>query len=478
MHDRSINLLEGPILGTFVRFAAPFVLTSLLTTLYTLTDLFWIGRLGSDAVAAVGLIGFLTWLGDAIATGSRTGIGVVTAQTYGAGADPDRMTRVLSAGFQTALGFALAYGVLAQIIVRPFSNFYGLGSGVADLAVQYGRIVFLGMIFKMMHFSYAQAYQSFGESRAPFWINVVGLAVNVALDPLLIFGLGPIPALGVAGAAWATALAQMAVFYVFRWHARAIARGADPLTQPTSLIARIRFFRKSDAATARLVVKIGWPVMLLVGTFCIINLLLSRMSATFGPLAVAVETIGSQIESINWMTSDGFSSALTAMAAQNIGAGKKERAVRIMRTGIRLMVGVGLAVMLAFLFFGRQIFWLFMPEDPQAVLAGTWYLLIFSVSEPFMALETSTNACFNAFGRTGLPAANSVVFNALRIPLGLLLMGSMAYYGIWLGMSISSLFKGSIIYFLFCRLRREYLEGRWQTAGVAPERPENSSLKE
>ena len=127
------------------------------------------------------------------------------------------------------------------------------------------------------------------------------------------------------------------------------------------------------------------------------------------------------------------------------GAAQQQRVNAIMRTGIRLMTAIGLAIMLLFMFFGRPIFSLFLPGQADAIAMGGMYLMIFSISEPFIAYESAATACFNAFGKSLPPAINSVAFNLLRIPLGLLLMKPFGAYGIWLGMSLTSLGKGVVI---------------------------------
>lgn len=457
------KLLEGPIRSTLVRFSAPFILTSLLTTVYTLTDLFWIGRLGSDAVAAVGLVGYMTWLGDSVAVGMMTGLGVLVAQKVGARETPSAIVNALSAGFQVAGLAALGYVVLAFLGVNAFAALFDLGAGITQAATAYGRIIFFGMLFKMLHFSYSQAFQSFGESRLPFRINFIGLIANMVLDPLLIFGIGPMPALGMTGAAIATVSAQIIVFFVFHL----VAKNQDARRMPDEihpgLIAQFRFFGRPHLPLMGRVVKIGFPVLCLSAAFCVISIVMNRLISSFGALAVAVMTIGSQVESINWMTTEGFSAALTAMLAQNIGAARKEtprreRVDAIIHFALLLTTAFGIGVMALLFLSSSFLFGAFLPGNVAALELGRWYLLIFCVSQPFMAIEAASAGSFNAFGRTLPPAVISIGFNLLRIPLGLLFMRSFGAQGIWMGMSFTSVLKGSILTVLLRRHRQKYLQ--------------------
>ncbi|MDY6085327.1 MAG: MATE family efflux transporter, partial [Peptoniphilaceae bacterium] len=371
------------------------------------------------------------------------------------------IVEALSAGFQVSLVAALVYALGFFAGLGAFVDFFALGPEISAMARVYGRIVLVGMIFKMLHFSYAQAFQSFGDADTPFRINLIGLLLNMVLDPLFIFGWGPMPALGIAGAAMATSLAQVVVYVVFRVAARQNAVEMDGERPGTYLIAQLRFSKPASLGLCGEIFRLGLPVALLSVAFCLISIVLNRMVSTFGALAVAVMTVGSQIESVNWMSTEGFGGALTAMTAQNIGAAEADprrvpRVLSLMNVGMKTITSIGVVVMLAFWLFGRVVFAAFLPGNPAGIALGAAYLYIFSISEPFMAMETAAGACFNAFGRTVPPAAISIGFNLLRIPLGYLLMSQIGVYGVWAAMSFSSVLKGSLLTLWGYRLARRY----------------------
>ncbi len=430
---RNINLLEGPIFSSLWRFSAPFMLTAFVQMAYNLTDMMWIGRLNAEAVAGVGIVGILSWLSDAVATLGRTGTGVLLAQNYGRG-DLKKSISIYNNGYQLSMVVAVLFALLSTLFLSSFIRLYNLGEPVSTYAFDYGVIVLPGLFFKMVTYVMSQAYQSLGNSGTPFRIIFIGLVTNMILDPVLIFGLGPIPALGIQGAAIATTGAQILVFLLFHYFMR-----------KDDILCRTTWMVKPDKGLWTDIFKIGFPVSLLSAAHCLVSLFLNVLIATFGATALAVTSVGSQMESISWMTSDGYASALTAMVAQNYGAGKIDRVKRTIRLGLMSILSIGIFAMTVLILFRAPLFRLFLPGESEAIKLGVVYLLIFGISQPFMTMEIGSTGCFNGLGQTMIPSVLSIVLNVARIPISYLLMPSFGIYGIWLAMSGSSILKGILI---------------------------------
>lgn len=442
---RQIDLLEGPILPSLWRFAAPFMLTAFMQMAYNLTDMIWIGRINSDAVAAAGTVGFLMWMGDAVSMIARTGMGVSLSHAYGRG-DRKKVLACYDNGFQLAYFFGLLFAVVTLLGLGPFVRSYRLGPEVEAYAFQYGPTVLVGMIFKMINVSYSQAYQSLGNSLTPFRINVVGLMTNLVLDPIFIFGLGPVPGLGIFGAALATTLAQLVVYFIFLyWFKR------DVLLR----MAGVR--KRPDFSLWKEMIRIGLPTSLLSLAHCLVSILLNQLIARFGAIAVAVTSVGAQLESLSWMTAEGFSGAVTSMVAQNYGGHWIKRVKDTMKTGLVSLLLLGLSSLLILIVFRSPLFRLFLPGDFVAHDLGVVYLLIFGLTQPFMTLEIGSAACFNGLGRTMIPSAISIILNLLRIPVAFLLLDSLAVYGVWAAMSGSTFAKGVITSLFLAYYLKKYL---------------------
>lgn len=261
------------------------------------------------------------------------------------------------------------------------------------------------------------------------------------LDPLLIFGFGPLPTLGIKGAAFATILAQFFVFLMFFILGK----------RTNTLYSRLRLISKPDINYIKKIIKIGFPPSVQMGIHAMISIILTRIVSSFGPIAIAVQGIGSQIESLSWMTSEGFSTAISAFVGQNYGAKKFDRIVEGYKKGMELVGGIGLFASLLLIFAARPLFTIFTPEDPIAIREGIIYLRVLGLSQFFMSIEIGTAGAFNGLGKTLPPTIVGIILNALRIPIAILLSSYtvLGLSGVWWSISLTSIVKGIILVIWF-----------------------------
>ena len=255
------NLTKGPILKTLTKLAVPIMASAFLGTLYTITDMAWIGLLGSRAVAGVGVGGMFT----------RQMVGffqLADTETYAA-------------------------------------------------AMSYTRIACGLIVFSFLTLTLTGIYTAQGDSKTPFLANLVGLVTNMILDPVLILGPGIFPRLGVTGAAIATVTAQAIVMSIMILGI--IVQKKENVLKETKLFAKLP--REYVCG----ICKIGIPTAIQGMAYCAISMVLTRMVSGYGAEAIATQRVGGQIESISWNTADGFGAALNAFIAQNYGAGKNDR---------------------------------------------------------------------------------------------------------------------------------------------------------
>lgn len=433
---KQLNLLEGKIFPTMIRLAAPLMGTAFIQMFYTLTDMAWIGRISTEAVAAAGVIGFLMWIGSSITLIPRVGSSVLTAQYYGRH-NYDTAKQVINNGAWLAGVMGIIYGMFLILFRAPLISFYQLSTEVNRLTEQYLMIIAIGMPLFFINPVLSGLYNSLGNSRTPFRINSVGLVMNIIADPILIFGLGPLPALGIRGAAIATVFAQVVVFLCF---VGVIIKSRDFI-----------FYSKllKYMPNRQLIIdmtKLGFPVSLQSNIHAFISVILNRYVAFYGAMPLAVASVGSNIESISWMTTEGFASAITAFTAQNYGANKLERVHSIFYTSMRSVGVIGIFATGILLGFRYELFNIFMPNDPDAIALGTVYLFIFGLSQFFMSIEIGASGFLNGLSDTRTPSLINTLLNILRIPMALLFMPTFGVAGVWIGMSLSSVFKGIILY--------------------------------
>jgi Na+-driven multidrug efflux pump len=214
---------------------------------------------------------------------------------------------------------------------------------------------------------------------------------------------------------------------------------------------------KLKANYTKRILSLGAPVALFNALFAVINLFMGRTATLAGGhLGMMTLTAGGQMEAIAWNTSQGVSSALSAFVAQNFAAGHKDR-IMIAYKKVLLMVSVlGVFCTIVFVFFGSEIFSVIVPER-EAYEAGGVFLRIDGYSMWFMMLEITMQGLFYGTGRTIPPAIISIFFNALRIPLAIVLSESMGVEGVWWAISITSIVKGIVAFIWFKAIQNRIL---------------------
>lgn len=437
--SKRINLLEGNIITSLTKLALPIMATSLIQMAYNLTDMIWIGQLGSNAVAAVGTGSMFTWLATGFATLARMGGQVMVAQKWGA-QKRDEAAKYARNTLQFGIFFAIIFGLIMVLFAKPLISFFNLNNeAVIQDAEIYMMITGGAILFPFATQIFSGLITATGNSRTPFLATTVGLIINIVLDPILIYGIGPFPKMGVAGAAWATILAEAIVVLLFVLYAM-----TDKM-----LFQEVSLLKMPDWDCQKQIVKIGFPSAMQSMIFTAISMVIARLIAGFGDAAVAVQKVGSQIESISWMTADGFSVAINSFIAQNYGAKNIERAKKGYRASLLLMCIWGIIATLILIVLARPLFEIFIQEA-DVIPLGVDYLVILAYSQLFMCIEILTAGAFSGFGKTLPPSIVSIVFTAARIPMAIFLSSTaLGLNGVWWSISISSIVKGTILILWF-----------------------------
>ena len=432
---RYLNLLEGPILPALAALALPIMATSLIQMAYNLTDMIWIGRIGANAVASVGAAGMFMWLSNGLVMLAKMGGQVKVAHALGAN-DHNRASSYAQSAFQMGIMFAILFGLISVFFAPQLIGFFKLNSvQVQQDAIHYMMITCGLVFFPYMNQIFTGILTSMGNSHTSFIATAIGLVLNIVLDPLFIFGFGFIPAMSVIGAALATVLAQAIVFLLFLY----------AVSKDTLVFNNLHIFTQFHSDEMKEIFKIGLPSALHNMLFSGISMVVARMIAGWGDAAVAVQKVGSQIESISWMTAEGYSAALNSFVAQNHGAHNEERILKGYRLSMKVMLSWGVFTNFILFVFPQMIFSIFIPEA-AVIPMGVEYLRILAFSQFFMCMEITTAGLFNGLGKTLQPSIVSVIFTAIRIPLAFILSRHLGLNGIWWAMTISSVLKGLILF--------------------------------
>ncbi len=443
--SKKIDLLNGHIFSSLTGLALPIMTTAMVQTAYSLTDMAWVGMIGSPAVAAVGAAGMYTWLSQGVVAMAKMGGQVKVAHALGSG-KPEEAARYAGGALQMGIIFAVIYGLITVLGAGPLINFFGLSdpSIIAD-AQLYLKITCGLIIFSYLNTIITGILTAMGDSKTPLLANVIGLVLNMILDPLFILGFGPVPRMGVAGAAIATVFAQMVVTVVFLIFIR----------KDSMIFNKIRLIGKTPSSYIKIMVKIGLPASIQNLIYTSISMILTRFVAEFGDMAVAVLRVGSQIESISYTTADGFAAAINSFIGQNYGANQYSRVKKGYMTSIGVMAVWGLFCTALLVGLPELIFGLFIHET-DVILMGVSYLVVLGFSQMFMCVELTTVGALSGLGKTLLCSVISIIFTSARIPLAMVLSKTqLGLDGIWWAFTISSIIKGILFFISFSLVSRK-----------------------
>ena len=427
--NQSIDLLHGPIFKSLSLLAIPIMATYFIQMAYNLVDMLWIGYLGSGAVASIGVSGNFMYLANGLVNMPKIGSQALVGQSLGAN-NKEETKEYIQSAFQSAILFAIVYGIIIILFQKNLIQLFNLNdSSIIQDAQNYLWITCGFIIFSFVNQIFTGILTADGHSKSTFIATTTGLVLNLILDPVLIFVFN----LKVVGAALATIIAQMVVTIVFICDVKNF-----------DLFKNLNLLSKPDKTHISRILKIGFPSSVQSMLFTCISMYIARLISAFGAISVAVQKVGSQIESISWMAADGFSASINAFTSQNYGAKNYERVHKGYNTGM-LVVGLwGLFTTCILVFLPGPIFSCFIHE-PNILPYGIDYLKILGYSQLFMCIEIATQGAFNGLGKTLPPSIVSIVFTSARIPMAILFSHYLGVNGVWWAISISSIIKGIVL---------------------------------
>ncbi len=426
---RNTPLTEGPIWIALVRLSVPIILANILQTAYQLTDTFWVGRLSAPAVAAVSLAFPITFLCIAMGGGLPIAGTVLIAQYRGKG-DQRAVSHVAAQTLLLCFAVSLVLAVGGFLVSGPVIRFMGAAPDVLPDAVRFLQVTFLGFVFVFGFFAYQALMRGLGTVYPPMFIVLGTVLLNFLLDPFFIFGWGPIPAMGVAGAAMATLCTQ----------AIAMAIGLGLLINGKHGIELHWKDFRPDLRMMATLLKIGAPASVEQSTQALGMTLMMLLVSTFGTIPVAAYGIGTRVLSCAIIPAMGLSLATSTLVGQNIGAGRMDRAIRTNATSCLISFCTLTAAGLLFFFTGRQLAAFLMPEGGPAIDVTATFISILSISFGFIGLQQVLTGTLRGAGDTVAPMLLAIIsLWVLRFPLAYVLSKHTALgaTGIWWAVAIS-----------------------------------------
>lgn len=451
MKQAKISLTEGNILKTLIVLAAPIIGTNLLQTGYQLVDAFWVGRLGSNAVAAVSVSYPVNFLMISLCSGFGFAGAILVAQYAGA----KNLKMVNHVAIQTLIMVVLmsvGISAIAWQLSPNILHWLGVEQEIFAEANFFQRIIFMGLVFNFTFILFQSLLRGIGEVKIPLYINAVSLGLNFVLDPLFIYGWGPIPAYGVAGAAFSTLAtlslsAFIGIYILFKGK--------------TDFQLTLKAFR-FDSPLLKSAFKLGMPSSMEISARALGLTLMTGIAAKFGTDVLAAYGVGARLISFVVIVALGIMKATATLVGQNIGAGQIDRAEKT-STYAATIAFVSMSIIgLCFFLFAEPIVRAFLDAEEHVVAMGVSFMRITAPTFGFMGAQLAMVGTMRGSGNT----MESMVFTiigvwVIQFPFAWIATGyeSFAELGVWWSFPASYVIP-AILTFIWLR------KGTWKQKKV------------
>jgi len=442
------DLTAGDVGKPLFYLSLPIVVTNLLQTAYNLADTFWIGQYSTNALAAISFAFPMVFLIISLGMGLAVAGSILVAQHTGAGQEGEaEYAASQTVGFAAVA--AVVLGAVAYFLVGDVLALLGASPDVLPLATAYMEIISLGIFFMFGFLVFVSLMRGYGDTITPMLVMLGSVALNVVLDPFLIFGWWIFPRWGIEGAAIATVFSRGLALVVGLWIMFSGRRGVR--IRPRDVVPDLHYGRR--------LVRIGVPASVEgTGQAVAINLLMFIVG-TFSTPVVAAFGIGVRVFSVIFLPAIAVARGVETMAGQNIGAGKPDRAALTAGVAAKTTFVVLAAAGVVTFLFADPIVALF-TNDRAVVEVGATFLRYVAPSFGFIGIMRSYNGGFRGAGKTLTAAAIAVsMLGLIRLPIAWVASGVMGPPGIWLSFFVSNVAGAVIAYVWFGR-------GGWRSADV------------
>jgi putative MATE family efflux protein len=406
LRDSDEDYTKGRINRALGLLAIPMMLEMSMESVFAVVDIAFVSRLGTDAIAAVGITEALITVLYAVAVGLGMGVTAMVARRIGA-KEREAAARVTGQAIWVGAGLSLLIGIPGSFYAADMLRLMGASPSVIETGTGFAAVLLGGSASIIYLFVLNAAFRGAGDASVALRSLWLANGLNIILDPCLIFGLGPFPEMGVTGAAVATTIGRSIGIVYQLWY---LFDGRGRLR------FRLRNLALAPPVLARmLVISIGGIGQFLISTSSWI--IVMRIIAIYGSTAVAAYTIGLRIFEFIWLPSWGLGNAAATLVGQNLGAGQPDRAEkstwRAAKYNAIFMTSVGVLVVI----FAPGIAGLF-TNDSDVLRYGTSCLRILAIGIPMYAVGMIVTQALNGAGDTKTPTAiNLVCFWILQIPL-------------------------------------------------------------
>lgn len=435
----------APMFPLIIKMALPAMFSMLVQAMYNIVDSYFVAKYSTEALAAVSLAFPIQNLLIAFAVGTAIGAGSLISRKLGEG---DRKSADAAASHSVVLAVAtwlifVAFGIFCS---RPFYQMFETNESIISMGTQYMTIVCVVSIGSMVQICFEKLLQSTGNMIWPMIIQLVGAVINIVLDPILIFGYCGFPKMGVAGAAWATVIGQLAgavvgiLALVFRDH---------------EITVSFKGFKLSWA-TIKDIYAVGIPTIVMNSIGTLMTMAMNAILAGFSVAAYTVFGVYFKLQSFVFMPIFGLSSGVMPIMGYNYGAKKKERMMSALKIGIAIAVTINAIGTMIFELFPRQLLSIFSATD-EILQIGVPALRIIAVTFVVAAVCIITSTLFQAVGKGSYSMISSILRQLVVLVPAAFLLSRISLTATWFSLPFADVFALVVTVILFIRLYRKQI---------------------
>ncbi len=443
--DTGNNLLtRGSLTKGVFSLAAPMFVSAILQNAQSLIDLFWVGRLGSEAVAALGIGVTIIMLLFPVAMGISAGTVALVSHFVGAGKH-DEASNVAGQSLVMGLFMGLLTGFIGWLFADRLCVLLGGDASMAKLGGDYLEVYFMGSFTIFVLIMGNSILQGAGNTVIPMTALLIANILNILLDPILIFGLFGLPRLEVRGAALASVISNVVASGLV---VLLLVKGVGPIK------VKIRQWRFRPVMAMN-ILRIGIPASGQLFARTLMQVVLIKIVAFFGTAAIAAYSIGLRIHQISLMPAFALGNSAATMMGQNLGAGMPDRARKAAWVATIIDVVIMLFLTLVFILFAPVLIGIF-DRNPDVVRIGSHYLMTVSPFYIFTAFSIVLGRALSGAGRTMATMILTIIsLWGIQVPLAFLLSRfcGMNEQGVWWAISIANAMQGMLITWWFQKVR-------------------------
>lgn len=447
------DVLNKPLFPIMWKLGWPVMISSVLETIYHLADTFWLGHLpageSGNAVAGLQLAFPSMWFLVSFASGFAMA-GVALVSQFTGAKEHEKANFGASQVVSIALISGIILGIIGSLFIPLLINILTNVKELTTVANSYLRVIFLGFPFMFLNGIFRAVMVSYGDTLTPMYVSILTNILNIFLDPILIFGIGPFPKMGIVGAAVATIFSMFVSSVIALYYLMSGKKGIHVKKE----------YLKPDWEWVRKIFRIGMPAAIGQSAeafgFVVLTGIIGRLHNA--RIAIAAYGIGDRLLSFSFIAIDGLATGLTTIIGQSLGADRIDRASFAAKRGMFFMFIILCIETFVLVIFRKYLVMLFIPNEIEIIEEGARFMLFFAPAIPLFGVIRGIMSAFHASGHN---TPNMVIsflrLWGLRVPLSYIFgfILKMNSTGVWIGMTISNFITAFVAVSLF-------LKGTWK----------------